>query len=433
MLLSTMPMRDPIELNLPTGGRLTLRVLTVRDNGEIDEWVFEDTSPRELALRILKHQAVSTPEPVQLDDLPDAVLAHLVAQWLHANDPNAWPDDSLSDLSTLQLRLREHYQLERERLRELMARVIGGDPFRQIAELQSQIARTFAPLSSTIANLQNALAPLHQIAPIIAQIDSITAAVAPMNAFASQFANLVSLPTFTFPKLALLSPNFADGIIGAGQEFLVRFHAAHDAATLTLESHQMRFVGGILPISMILRINELKDPARTHSVVARLGAWLRSVDFRDDLMESMNGYPRSIKRIAIMRDALQAHSEHKYSLSVPVFIAQAEGMLTDFLVQSRLVRRVGAKVYAIDPRTGAFTLGSDGKRMPLLGWDRKLQSARMTANAVMEDLATDLVSVFVPQRNAILHGHALRYAEHKQSVYALLVAAVTARALADLR
>jgi hypothetical protein len=432
MLLSTMPIHDPIELNLPTGGQLTLRVLTVRDNREIDQWIFDEPSPRELALRILRHQVVSG-SATELDDLPDLAIASLVVQWLHASDPEAWPDDSVNDLPSLQLRLRNYYQSERDKLRAIVVRVIGTDTFRQIGELQSQIAKSFEPLSASLASIQNALTPLHQIAPIIAQLDSITAAFAPMTAFTTQFANIVSIPTFKFPNLALLSPNFADGIIGAGQEFLVRFHAAHDKATMTLESHQMRFVGGILPISVILRINELKDPARTHSVVARLGAWLRSADFRDDLMESMRGYPRSVKRIAIIRDALQAHSERKYSLSVPVFIAQAEGMLTDFLVQSGLVRRAGASVYAVDPTTSTFRLDRNGKKIQLVGWDPKLQSAKATANAVMQDLATDLVSAFVPQRNAILHGHALRYAEHKQSAYALLVAAVTARALADLR
>ena len=149
----------------------------------------------------------------------------------------------------------------------------------------------------------------------------------------------------------------------------------------------MRFVGGILPISVILRINELKDPARTHSVVARLGAWLRSADFRDDLMES-DVYPRSVKRMTIMRDALQAHSERKYSLSVPVFIAQAEGMLTDFLVQSRLVRPSGAKVYAVDPSTSAFKLDRKGNKIQLIGWDPKIaigQNNRECSNARPRD------------------------------------------------
>ena len=153
MLQLSMPNHDPIELDLPTGGKLLLRVLTVRDNGEIDKWVFEEISPRELALRILGQQVVA-PESIDLDGFSDLDLALFVSRWLHADDGDAWPDNSIGDLSTLQTRLRDHYQRERDKLRAISVRIIGTDTFRHIAELQTQLAKSLAPLSATLSNIR---------------------------------------------------------------------------------------------------------------------------------------------------------------------------------------------------------------------------------------------------------------------------------------
>lgn len=427
-----MRLNRSIDLGLPDGRQLTVRVLTVGDNEEIDSWVFQDITARELALRILRRQIIDAPPGFQLDAATDAALAQLVAQWMHASLAQEWPDASVTNLSVLKRRLREHYQRERDKWRAIAERMIGADVFRNVADVQRSIAQTLAPLSANFAAIHSALAPINQMAPLIAQFESVSAAFQPMAAFADQLTRSFATTQMQLPNLTALSSTFSHGVIGAGQELLTRFYAIREEAAIRLEEHHMRFAAGILPISVSLRLTQVKDPSRAHSVLASLGLWLRSSEFYDDLMESMQGFGRSRQRIAIVRDALKAHSERRYSLSVPVFISQAEGMLTDFLVQSRLVRRAGARVYAVDPGSGAIKLDRNGDKVQLLGWDRKLQSARTTANAVMDDLATDLVGFFIPQRNAILHGHALRYAEHKQSAYALLVGAVTARALADL-
>jgi hypothetical protein len=452
-----MPINSTVTLDLPEGGQVVLRILTVGDSERLDTWVFADIAPRELALRVLAHQLLEAPTNFVVGQLSDADLARLVWRWLQVSEPGAWPDPEVVDLPTLQQRLRDHYQQERARWHAMFERMTGGDAFRglieaqvnaseaarrmaeammpaahvlrHIAETQSSVAQAMIPINSSWAAVQNAITPLRQIGPLVTGLDSLTSALQPMQAFADQVAQSLATVSFQVPNLSAFRTTFTNGIIGTGQEFLIRYHAAYEVTTETLEAHQLRFAGGILPLYVVMRISQLANPTR--SVIARLGGWLRSPQFRDELMESLGRFPRSRRRMGIMRDALRAHSERRYALSVPVFIAQAEGMLTDFLVQAGLVRRVGARVFAADPASGDFKRGRDGKRIQLVGWDPKLQSARLTADAIMEDLATDLVSVFVPQRNAILHGHALNYAEHRRSAYALLVAAATASTLSE--
>ncbi len=81
----------------------------------------------------------------------------------------------------------------------MSVRIIGTDTFRHIAELQTQLAKSLAPLSATLSNIQTAMTPLQQISPHFTQLDSIRAAFAPMNTFASQFANLIIRPALHLP------------------------------------------------------------------------------------------------------------------------------------------------------------------------------------------------------------------------------------------
>jgi hypothetical protein len=198
-----------------------------------------------------------------------------------------------------------------------------------------------------------------------------------------------------------------------------------------LAVHNLHFVSGILPFAVVTRLGALRDPRDARAVMSRLRQWIRSEKFRNDFIAALEGHPRSRRRIHIIRDALDAHAARRYALSVPTLIAQAEGVITDHLAKSRLVRTCGGKAYAVVPGSREFKLDSKGKKIELRGLGPKLGEVKTSEGEILTDLASELVSGFVTRRNEILHGHDLRYATHKQSAYALLVLAAAAQSLSE--
>lgn len=110
----------------------------------------------------------------------------------------------------------------------------------------------------------------------------------------------------------------------------------------------------------------------------------------------------------VLRDAFQAHREGKYTLSVPVFLAQADGICHDLTGHQLYSRPKGvpalAKLLSLEPLTSvrASALHALSQRLPI------------SDNAQTHVCAPDLLN-----RHAVLHGEDLNYHTRTQSCRAI--------------
>jgi hypothetical protein len=68
------------------------------------------------------------------------------------------------------------------------------------------------------------------------------------------------------------------------------------------------------------------DAARVY-IESRARDALNSAEVREHLLNEWARNQQLVSRMEILRDALEAHANRKYSLSVPVFISQLEGLI----------------------------------------------------------------------------------------------------------
>jgi hypothetical protein len=373
------PIPNEVVLGLPGEGTLTLRILLVKDDREIEEWALdENLPPRDVAVKILEHQFVAASRPLDLTHASDPELGDLLRGWLRRSIPDLDTRPHSNDLSSLAVQLREHYRQRRQELLKSISGLIGADAIANIANQQANLSRLIEPWIDQQAHISRVIQPLlaHQaeisrilqsttlsasvasgalqiqrLFPSAEQLRFILDAFRPFQGFTVQLPQALALPTF--PDLSLFAKSFTDGLLGTSQELLIRFHTREQAGE-ALAIHSLRFVNGILPYALAVRLTTLKDPKDVRAVMGKLGQWIRSEKFRRDFMDALERHPRSRRRMPIARDALDAHVARKYSLSIPALIAQAEGVLTDYLVEAQLVRTWRGKVYALISGTRDF-------------------------------------------------------------------------------
>lgn len=119
------------------------------------------------------------------------------------------------------------------------------------------------------------------------------------------------------------------------------------------------------------------------------------------------------KRLPAIKQALIAHQSRQYYLSTPVFIAQAEGIFTDWLILSKLVRRKNGKIY---PKT----IKKDSS-LNSLNPKIKYVKNNIKMEGFLELVINNVLARMVSQRNAILHGEKSNYGTAKNSTQALLL------------
>jgi hypothetical protein len=117
-------------------------------------------------------------------------------------------------------------------------------------------------------------------------------------------------------------------------------------------------------------------------------------------------------RAHILRDALEAHRAGKYTLSIPVLLAQADSIGCDVLGIRRQFLTSKDKPKALQAKLSAIQL--DGQPVPLGGVRQKIMDQlRKLSLAVATEERDDLRrsgQLFSPlNRNGVLHGHDLDY------------------------
>ena len=144
----------------------------------------------------------------------------------------------------------------------------------------------------------------------------------------------------------------------------------------------------------------------------------RSDAFRDALLSRIESVAKCRKRLPIIQQALKAHVDRSYFLSIPVLMCQLEGLwedamfLRDEVMYVSNVDKKGRKRKNLTTRGGGKYVGT---------MDRKLKHSSFRRHPALVGSIQLLSSTIVPNRDAIFHGQTVSYGRAKLSVQLLLV------------
>jgi len=226
-----------------------------------------------------------------------------------------------------------------------------------------------------------------------------------------------------FKTLPDLSP------ILAGME---RFSQQRDDGEEALTSAGYTFLTNSVVLSAFSAYKNVHPRARPAAVTNTLLALTRSDEFVTDLEGLMESSPLLARRLPPLRAAMRAHKGKDYFLSIPVLLAQVEGLIADALIVKGAIREKDKKLYVLDTK-GEIQIGKDNKtKVTVSGLKPLVERSAWTKHSVLAGVAGLAADSLAPDRNAILHGRRHLYAQPKLSLVTLLAIYVIASEFADL-
>lgn len=172
---------------------------------------------------------------------------------------------------------------------------------------------------------------------------------------------------------------------------------------------------------------KVRDAALTNKLLAVT----RGQKFEDVMKQTFKESSVLKRRLLIIERAFSAHRERNYTMSIPVLLAQLEGVVTDILILKRMVAPKGKKLY-IRNSDGKIKLDSKNKPVQIHGLGQIVQHANVKDQEVLNAVVTVLTNQLVGDRNAILHGRRISYGTAKLSTQVLLLISVIANEIAAL-
>lgn len=136
------------------------------------------------------------------------------------------------------------------------------------------------------------------------------------------------------------------------------------------------------------------------------------------------------RRWRVIEQALIAHRNRHYAISIPTLLAQIEGIFTDALVLKGAVKQDKGKLYARD-LSGALKVNKKGDPIELHGLGQKVQHSDLQDEPLLHDLARFFTDHLVKGRNDIMHGRIVNYDKAKLSVQLLLYTYLLAAEFVD--
>ena len=187
-----------------------------------------------------------------------------------------------------------------------------------------------------------------------------------------------------------------------------------------LEDSEYELAVDILQERYSQELLKINVPQRKAIVTKKLVQITASYEFNKDLEKLFeDSHLRS--RWPALKQALLAHQSRQYYLSIPVFLAQAEGMFTDLLVLKKIAYKKEKAIYAL---AGGFPKRNKrGKLVRLDTLNQKTIHAKghFEEDKFIEITVDAIVSRFVEVRNGVFHGKINNYGTAANSTKALLL------------
>lgn len=98
-----------------------------------------------------------------------------------------------------------------------------------------------------------------------------------------------------------------------------------------------------MPLELRKRVVDMYKQGRTRYVSRTIMGYYQrdSHSHLVDTVETWKSHPLFSTRMHIIKDALQAHYDGRYTLSVPALLPQIEGILTEYVLANKLVAKFG--------------------------------------------------------------------------------------------
>jgi len=174
---------------------------------------------------------------------------------------------------------------------------------------------------------------------------------------------------------------------------------------------------------LIINNNELFDINNKKLFHPMITKKLVQITRKDEFAEEVSllfSSPRLQKRLSAITQALKAHKNREYYLSVPVFLAQSEGIFTDWLIALRLVHR----------KEGDIIVHNEKRKLNSLKPKIKFAVERnIAAEGLLKIAMEDVLMRTTSIRNAVLHGEKSNYGTAKNSLQTLLLVLIFAGVL----
>lgn len=388
----------PVTVELEGVGTIRLRKATGHDMDRLGRVVEQRLSARDFAETLLRNQwEGDAPDPAVLRDLSDPQVLLLLLEWMASLSGAAGDAETLEDAQEL---IAARYEA-------------WIAPVREMAET---VARRMRSMTSSLEGLTNVAESVRGVGDLIG---SLATKVAPhLGAINQAIAELSTRVEVTRLRLSIPMPELGRlfSSLPEPEQFRAAFQelrSGHD----TLISLGYGFTIDRWAPTFIRQIGRGKVGNR--ALHAAFLAHTRSDEFAAHLQGVILQSPPMRWRWRDLEPALRAHRQRIYALSIPVFMAQLEGIVTDLLLLHG--RAAYRRKKLVQKEEGRIRLGSNGKPVQLTGLDAKLRHSGYQNMEEVKEAAEFILDVLVPQRNAILHGRKSGHGRAKLSVQLALL------------
>ena len=404
----------PIVVELEGWGSVDLRGATLRDSTFLAELLQREDDPRTCAEAVVRHQWVGgDPGSETLAHITDEHLTSLVATWAAKGlslDPK-----KLTDLPSVRAAIQADVERQKEELQAVLAQMKVPDfgairlPKVPVMDLSSSVFAGIGTIGESIQRLSDLIQP---------HLDTVAKQIShQLRLIAEVRASFVPPPELTRIFNSLPSP----------ERWREIFEGLREGKS-TLDELGYGFTVDKWEVSFIRQIGrgdygrrELHDAFREHT---------RTPAFSEQLCEVFSRTPRLHRRWRIVGPALNAHSRREYALSIPVLLAQLEGIVTDLLILRGQAAFRGKDLLAKEAGRLKRQARDPTKPVVLPGLDAKLRHSGYKSMEEVRDGAEFMLNRLIRPRNAILHGSRTSYMSAKLSVQLLLLIWIYAEVVA---
>lgn len=295
---------------------------------------------------------------------------------------------------------------------------------RMIESLNKGIYSNIAHISATA--LTNSLRDTSLLAGNLAKValnfESILNQIIEKQSIKFDFGSILSGLSKNFAQILLEIQKHNDELKRELQESEVVFQESGYA-----------FVYLILDEVFVLEFAKLSPNMRNREVTRKLLRMTQHQEFEDEFREIFTKSKTLKKRWKITQQAIRAHRERNFTLSIPVLLAQAEGIFTEILIIFNLAFRKKRKLYA-KTANGAPKLDRNGKLINVDTLNSKVTLAKpsLDTHEVLHFVVELFMERMIKQRNDILHGRICSYDSTKLAVQTLLLVYVLAHEISEM-
>jgi len=201
-------------------------------------------------------------------------------------------------------------------------------------------------------------------------------------------------------------------------------------ANLAFAQAGYSFINHLVSYSSIRQFASINTKVRSAVITNSMAAKTRSKEFEQHLQQLFEQSSVLLCRWPIVVQAIHAHRQRDYYVSVPALLAQVEGIIGDALILKNLIHREGNHLYIIE--NGVIKRGRDGNRVEAKGLHSLIQQSRWKDDEVLQGVADLITTQLAGERNGIMHGRRVNYGKAKLSVQGLLLLLVLTTMFTDL-